>query len=558
MALSDILQFDCYVDNEFARNTLKDFAELCGEIFEKYKKLWIENLKLQKHREYADSKLKSDNYSNKVVINPDGSQLSSEICTSSLDKIIPTSSNSDTTSDLDDHFNDSASAKEQAVDDKLLRSPILTKRYFKYKKANISNNHIILKTSKNHIPHSCLSVRENISIERDSLKENECSITEYNENEIECTPITKIPKKLGISTLYNVDTTLLQNGKKLRQSKLMLLQDDQSYQNMAHSNKKYKKLTTPDKNINKDLRKQNTSSEVIEDDIIQDSPSKHTKSKLNKKSLRLKRKISMKLTNRTETDTIDHESNDIKLIEKNMNQSNLSQFFNSVYVPTQKDQSFLSRKSKALTSYNENIKNNCNVLNSSVSSKVIELEHSLFENSDSFSNPVKEIKKLEIKEHNSRTEKIKCSESISQSMLHTNSLIYNDETFYALGEQLKKESIYDIDTLKNSKKNRIRYEISESPSVKRSLTNSFDLVPEKKNKYCDKSSKKQSERAKMAGVSCWECRKYYDNLGLCEEEIKARQNQCSRHRTTRNIRESTPEGFWNPLFPETCTSTYQD
>ncbi|XP_076755125.1 DNA endonuclease RBBP8 [Xylocopa sonorina] len=84
-------------------------------------------------------------------------------------------------------------------------------------------------------------------------------------------------------------------------------------------------------------------------------------------------------------------------------------------------------------------------------------------------------------------------------------------------------------------------------------------VPQKKNKCYDKPSKKQSERAKMAGVSCWECKKYYDNLGLCEEEIEARQNQCSRHRTaTRNVRESTPEGFWDPLFPETYTSTYQD
>lgn len=72
MALSDVLQFDCFVDNEIARNATKNFAGMLGKAFEQYKKLWSEYLKLRKHCEDADFKipfqlLESNIYDNKPV-----------------------------------------------------------------------------------------------------------------------------------------------------------------------------------------------------------------------------------------------------------------------------------------------------------------------------------------------------------------------------------------------------------------------------------------------------------------------------------------------------------
>lgn len=41
MALSDVLQFDCFVDNEIARNATKNFAGMLGKAFEQYKSKYI-------------------------------------------------------------------------------------------------------------------------------------------------------------------------------------------------------------------------------------------------------------------------------------------------------------------------------------------------------------------------------------------------------------------------------------------------------------------------------------------------------------------------------------
>ncbi|XP_017796141.1 PREDICTED: uncharacterized protein LOC108577493 [Habropoda laboriosa] len=141
-------------------------------------------------------------------------------------------------------------------------------------------------------------------------------------------------------------------------------------------------------------------------------------------------------------------------------------------------------------------------------------------------------------------------------MFNMNSSMYNDDTFCFLGEKLKEKSTCDINKLKDVKENISENNLlSEFALVKKNLMNSFDMPPEEKNLYIDKPSKKKSERARMTGVTCWSCKKYYANLGLSEEEIQARQNQCSRHKAKQNEREGSPEGFWDHLFPDTCAST---
>mgnify|MGYP004592517477 CR=1 FL=1 len=41
MALSDVLQLDCSMDNQIARNATKNFAGMLGKAFEQYKSKYI-------------------------------------------------------------------------------------------------------------------------------------------------------------------------------------------------------------------------------------------------------------------------------------------------------------------------------------------------------------------------------------------------------------------------------------------------------------------------------------------------------------------------------------
>ncbi|KAL0103743.1 hypothetical protein PUN28_017781 [Cardiocondyla obscurior] len=52
----------------------------------------------------------------------------------------------------------------------------------------------------------------------------------------------------------------------------------------------------------------------------------------------------------------------------------------------------------------------------------------------------------------------------------------------------------------------------------------------------------KADRAKLKGSDCWECRKYYNELNLSEEELQKRKNLTSRHRH-KYKRPITPEGI---------------
>ncbi|XP_011688261.1 PREDICTED: DNA endonuclease RBBP8-like [Wasmannia auropunctata] len=71
-----------------------------------------------------------------------------------------------------------------------------------------------------------------------------------------------------------------------------------------------------------------------------------------------------------------------------------------------------------------------------------------------------------------------------------------------------------------------------------------------------KPASRKTDRAKLNGLDCWECRKYYQNLSLSKKELQKRMNQCSRHRY-KYERPNTPEGFWDPEFPDTLSCTYR-
>ncbi|KAF6209832.1 hypothetical protein GE061_015584 [Apolygus lucorum] len=94
----------------------------------------------------------------------------------------------------------------------------------------------------------------------------------------------------------------------------------------------------------------------------------------------------------------------------------------------------------------------------------------------------------------------------------------------------------------------------------RAPVHEFDRLPIKEtNKepdyvYLRGAVKKKADRAKLEGWDCKECAEYYSTVGknLNPAEMKKRMNVCSRHRDKFKPRlNETPEGFWNPLLPDT-------
>lgn len=316
-----------------------------------------------------------------------------------------------------------------------MQSPILIKKRSKSKKTNITDNNFILENFDINKTYPNIPIKENISIltisgnnfREDAIFEksqkNKILINENNNDEIKCIP-NKISQKLRINTLYNVDTTLLQNGKKLKQSKLMFLPDTQSVNTATHESSNISKIHTlpiSKKDILKEkLENYNKS---IEEEVIQNSPKKHTELSSKIKCLRLKNKTS----------------------NKKINQSSLNLL--SVQTSTQS-------------------KIDDNILNPSFFQTISDIGYSENKN---LSTPIKKIRKLEI-EKNITPEKRKYPESINQ-MFDTNSSIY-DETYCLLGEKIKQKS-YDKNELKKNKfenKNSPEY-----PRIKKYLMDSFDM-----------------------------------------------------------------------------------
>lgn len=342
------------------------------------------------------------------------------------------SSNSDIDASLNDNIRNDKFIEKQISEEKSLQSPILIKKRSKSKKTNITDNNFILENFEINETYPNIPIKENISIltvAENNLREdaifeksqkNKILINE-NDDEIKCTP-NKISQKLKINTLYNIDTTLLQNGKKLRQSKLMFLPDTQSINIATHESSNISKIHALSVS-KKDIEKLENYNKSIEEEVIQNSPKKHTELSSKIKCLRLKNKTS----------------------NKKINQSS----FNLLSVQT-------STQSKT----------NDNILNPSFFQTISDIKYPENKN---LSTPIKKIRKLEI-EKNITPEKRKYSESINQ-MFDTNSSIH-DETYCLLGEKIKQKS-YDKNELKENKfenKNS-----PECPRIKKYLMDSFDM-----------------------------------------------------------------------------------
>lgn len=60
--------------------------------------------------------------------------------------------------------------------------------------------------------------------------------------------------------------------------------------------------------------------------------------------------------------------------------------------------------------------------------------------------------------------------------------------------------------------------------------------------------RKKSDRERMEGVDCDECKNFYDAMGD-DENRKSHLNRCSKHRVLEQ-RPSTPPDFWDMNFPQ--------
>ncbi|XP_076231983.1 uncharacterized protein LOC143177746 isoform X3 [Calliopsis andreniformis] len=489
MAAPDVLQFNCSIENEVAQNATKDFAGMLQRAFEQYKKLWNEYLTLRKYCEDIDVKipfqvLQSESYQNKNVVL---SNISTECVRNS----------SDIMSDFDDStLRNYISLEKQTRQDELLKSPVLIKKR-KCRRSDVVQGCTILEDSEEN---ALLPMKKNILISANNADQNILEVS--------------------------VDSSRKQNT-------------DKTASKMDNTNCLRPHVSpTPEKNIKMNLKNRIKS---VDEEIIEDSPTKRKNFNLKVKCLKLKKKSPIK-----------HSGKDNKFADSKMSRREMLltrgkkqiQSSESQYLPhVQKDELYSVKKSKTFGSaYNESIESNCDILSSSVFTSIEDGPVTCL------STPVKESNEIKATKNYYQAQKKKCLELTSQS-LNSDSSAY-DETYCVLGEKLKEDPDHDSENIKEKVS-------AGSPPVKKSLMNSFDLVPEKED-ISEYKSKSKSERAKMTGIACWECKQYYSKLGLSEEEIKVRQNQCSRHRTKQNERRNTPEGFWDPLFPDTLSSSFLD
>lgn len=283
------------------------------------------------------------------------------------------------------------------------------------------------------------SQKSELSIEP---KEDEPSLFSIYENndEVQCTPMAKIPRKLGVSKLYNVDTTLLKNGKKIKQSKLVFLPPEQSADNGLYPSKSHL-LPTP-KRINQDQNKS------IDEEIIQVSPNKHAEFNLRIKNLKAKRKTPIKIIR----------NNDAKFLLREHGQLSLNQNLLSTCASKQKSQLSPFRKFKTLSfSNDEKIETNRDIISSL--SPVDIVEHRHYVDDKNLLTAIKKNEELDSVKDNNQTEE--GSNSPLGDQKHQNNSSYeNDETFCLLGEKLKR--------IKDDR-------LSKSSPVRRSLMSSFDV-----------------------------------------------------------------------------------
>ncbi|XP_078038655.1 uncharacterized protein LOC144470931 [Augochlora pura] len=436
MATSDVLQFHYCIEDEDAQTATKDFAGILGNVYEHYKKLCIKYFKLKKYCENV------------------GVDIPFEVCESKSDNsnvVLQTPPKNSTTCNLDNALGlnvtllaDDKIDQKQIVNEKLLRSPVLGKKYKSGKNSFIPGHSILDDT--NEIGTSSL-LRENITVLANSsdedistfveTKENQCSTILNNEDTVECTPLSKLPKKMRLCKLYNVETTLLKSGKKLKQSRLEFVSSEES--KMTINEEKHKKLTTliqPEfltstKNLQKFVKVSGSNDE----EIIEDSPTKHKISKLKMRSLKVNK--SNPLTYRDNNRRKINLFSDTKI-------TSLHQCSRR-HTSTSNELCSVNKLKSFNTSLNKSVKNNCEIMpppslivhTERIANNVRTEEAEKISTERIVNIPKKETEKIDTS-NKSQAQKRKLSKLIEETCNFN--LQSSNETFYLPGEKLNEKT----------------------------------------------------------------------------------------------------------------------
>ncbi|KAL0106095.1 hypothetical protein PUN28_016076 [Cardiocondyla obscurior] len=316
--------------------------------------------------------------------------------------------------------------------------------------------------------------------------------------------------KLGINTTHHVETTFLPNGKMLKQSQLAFYPVKNNGRAILSSSvsKATNTFHRLEQKVFEDVSSatENDTDEISED-VVEISPTQRNITSRVKRCLKLKRKMPVNIT------------------KKNPQNKQISPGLNLV-------PEIIKNIDFGLCPSPENnsvqMKDNTSSRNTADTSRA--------RVNMSYLSPTKMYNQSNIQFK-------KCIES------QKNFEKFEDETFYLPAEQALNKIDINNSNLGN---------LENKPPEKKMLLDKFNILPKKKTinvKHLNMRCK--ADRAKLNGWDCWECKQYYENLSLPEEELQRRKNQCSRHRS-KYKRPDTPEGFWDPEFPETMSNTYRE
>lgn len=404
---------------------------------------------------------------------------------------------------------------------------------------------------------------------KDRSLHNCSALAESQVDIIENTPVTKTYKKIGISSLCNVDTIVLPTGKRLKQTMITFTSDTPNRNSTvckkSLNSKKPLHLSTSSKKG--DIQKSFDGSIVLESDdafeeeIVQDSPKRpqsRSHNKYNLKSTKCSPRHKIKSFRTTDENTVPNRIEKRNRTKhsfplKALNTETTSQFSPRKFSTPQDFGPSLKEKESNIEICGEDHNKYDQLLSNVDSSPVLAVMENWFHrDAERVNIQTRENKKIQENTSNILQRKRKLSD------LADNSASYQDETYFTPMEKKVMHSVedkLDLQGCQDTREN--RSEGSGLPPTKRNLLSSFDIIPPKDEiKFPPvKAGRTKIERAKITGIECWECKQYYKNLGLAEEEIKARKNACSRHRNRFGERPETPDGMWDCIFPDTCSST---
>ncbi|XP_020282057.1 uncharacterized protein LOC109853902 [Pseudomyrmex gracilis] len=498
-------QFDSHISDENAKKALESYVGILQEAFKHYQNLLDNYIKLQEEHKQCSSQFlsKVDKPCTRIK-----EELLSQTCIKEevlsqkqLNIQDSKQENNILLPELDISYSSDTSPHKNNSENTSPKSPILCKTYL-----NDSN-----------------AFTRNL-MQLDSVYDNSTSNmkTYHSNKEVS----EKCNSNLELSTSQHVETTFLSDGRKLKQTRLVFKkvpstnvnQPDLTdilpkvQQNSREDISVLQASTTEDSNITN-----------VNETVIDISPTQRDVMSKLRRCLQLKRKLP---------------SRNINTFPKKKNNSSDHKDVIPILTVTDIDsESCTPKHPTQMENYKSFIKHfdtptvNSPLKDNTTASPLVEINNIP---DVQIISPEKTKKTYQL-----GTDRIQCT-----SENKNNCPAYEEETFcFSIERSMNR---YTDDSNLDNTENR--------PPVKKLLLNSSskteDVPEEQLNMRC------KSDRAKLRGRDCWECEEYYKNLALPKEELQNRKNYCSRHRD-KYERANTPEGFWDPEFPETLSSTYK-